>query len=831
MNAILRWLLRGLALLAALVALGATLASYLVTRSLPDPNATVTLAGLDAPVRVIRDANAVPHIRAASARDAAFALGVVHAQDRLWQMEVARRAAQGRLSAILGERTVALDRLVKTLDIYGHARRSVEEQTPQTQAALGAYAEGVNAWIRHVDREALGRGAPEFFLFGDEGLAPWTEADSLAILKMMALRLSAAARSEVRRGRFLLSLPPERVRDILPDYPGPAVTTPPRFAGLFPGARFAGPSEAAAADPLLALLGPVQRPESAGASNAWAVDGSRSATGKPLLATDPHLWLSAPSLWYLADVQGGDLAVIGGTLPGTPLVLIGRNRTLGWGLATTTADDQDLFIERMNPDNPDLYLTPDGWQPFETRRIRIDVRGGEPIIETVRATRNGPVLAHDMLGVDAITPEGHAAALRWTALDAPDHTMSAMLALMRAASADDVAAAAAMALAPAQNVVFSDGRDIGMVVAGALPVRRADSPSQGRVPSPGWLAETAWQGIRPAAENPRALSPATGAVANANNRITDAPFPDHVGFDWDAPYRIRRIEKELSARDFHSRDSFVALQNDAVSEMARAVLPLIARDLWWRGQTEPDTPAGEPARRARALRLLAAWSGDMDRHAPEPLIFSEWMRQLTRRLAADELGPLFGEIEGPRPLFVERVFLDIDGAGAWCDVDKTPQTETCAEIAALAFDDAMASLTRDYGTNIDGWRWGAAHVAEQKHTPLGFLGPLGLLFSVTHETSGGDYTILRGQTAGKGPEPFANIHASGLRAVYDFADLDRSVMIVSTGQSGHPFSRHYDDLGDLWARGDMIPMSMQDDEARAGGIGTMTLVPANVSGR
>ncbi|MBK0400206.1 penicillin acylase family protein [Limibaculum sp. M0105] len=825
MNAILRWLLRGLALVAALVGLGAALGAYLVTRSLPDPNATVSLEGLDAPVSVIRDANAVPHIRAASARDAAFALGVVHAQDRLWQMEVARRAAQGRLSAILGERTVALDRLVKVLDIYGHARRSVDEQTPETQEALAAYAAGVNAWIRHVDREALGRGAPEFFLFGEEGLSPWTEADSLAVLKMMALRLSAAARSEVRRGRFLLSLPPERVRDILPDYPGPAVTTPPRFAELFDGARFAGLPAPRHDDPLLSLLGPVDRPESAGASNVWAVDGSRSATGKPLLASDPHLWLSAPSLWYLADIQGGDLAVIGGTLPGTPLVLIGRNRTLGWGMSTTTADDQDLYIERVNPDDPGSYLSPDGWQPFSSRRIRIDVRGSEPIVETVLETRNGPVLSHDMLGVDAITPEGHVAALRWTALETPDRTMSAMMALMRATDAGEIEAAAAMALAPAQNVIFSDGRDIGMVVAGALPRRRADSPSQGRVPSPGWLAETEWQGLRPARENPRILAPATGAVANANNRITEAAFPDNISFDWDAPYRIRRLEKELSARDFHSRDSFVALQNDAVSEMARAVLPLVARELWWRGPAETDVPSGEPARRARALELLANWSGDMDRHTPEPLIFSEWMRQLTRRLAADELGPLFGEIEGPRPLFVERVFLDIDGAGVWCDVDKTPEVETCAEMASLAFDDAMARLTRDYGTNIDGWRWGAAHLAEQKHTPLGYLAPIGLLFSVTHETSGGDYTILRGQSSGKGSEPFANIHASGLRVVYDFADLDRSLMIISTGQSGHPFSRHYDDLGDLWARGDMISMSMMDDEAQAGALGTMTLLP------
>ena len=828
MKSVLRWMLRGVVVLGGLVALTAALAVYLVSRSLPDPNATVTVDGLENPVKIIRDAYAVPHIRAASARDAFFALGLVHAQDRLWQMELNRRGAQGRLSAILGERTVAHDRLVKTLDLYGYAARALEHQTPEARAALTAYAEGVNAWIRQIDRSAIGRGAPEFFLFGEGRLEPWTEADSLAIMKLMALRLSNAARSEVRRGRFLLSLPPDRVRDILPDYPGPSSNTPARFAELFPGARFAGAfARADTGDPILDFFGPSADPRLAGASNAWAVDGSRSATGRPLLANDPHLWLSAPSLWYLADLEGGSVAGIGGTLPGTPAILVGRNRSLGWGLTTTGADDQDIFIERVNPEDPRLYLSSGGWKPFRTRRIRIDIEGAQPIVETVLATEDGrPVMTGDAFGVDAITPQGHVATLKWTALNDRDATMSALLGMMRATTEDDVLEAASLALAPAQNVIFSDGEQIGMVVAGALPERSPDSPSQGRIPSPGWVSETDWLGIRPFSENPRILAPASGALANANNRITDAPYPDHITHDWDAPYRIRRLEKELSARDFHSRDSFVALQNDAVSEMARSVLPLIARDLWWRRESEPveATPAAE--RRDKALRLLADWSGDMDRHGPEALIFSEWMRQLTLRLAADELGPLIDEVDGLRPLFVERVYRDIGGAAIWCDVDKTPEAETCEQMAALAFDDAMARLAREYGSNIDGWRWGAAHLAEQKHMPLGFLGPLGALFSVTHETSGGDYTLLRGSFPGEGDKPFRNVHAAGLRVVYDFADLDRSVMIISTGQSGHPLSRHYDDLGDLWARGDVIPMSMSDEDALTGSIGTMVLRPS-----
>jgi penicillin amidase len=824
MSTILRWLLRIFGVAVGVLAIGLTLGWYLVSRSLPDYGADLRLAGLDAELRITRDANAVPHIRAATDHDAFFAMGLAHAQDRLWQMEVGRRAAQGALSELFGERTVDVDRLVKTLDLYGLASRSLDVQSAETRVALQAYAEGVNAWIRHVNAEALGRGAPELFLFGG-ALAPWTPADSLALLKMMSLRLSGAARFEVLRGKFRLNLPPERVADILPADPNPAMTSPERFSTLFPG-MFPGDSFAAAAaardDPAMDLFGPPVRPWLAGASNAWAVDGSRSSGGKPLLASDPHLWLSAPGVWYLMDVGGPDIAAIGGTLPGVPLVLVGRNRQLGWGMTTTNADDQDIYIEQVNPEDPGQYLTPDGWRDFETRTIRIAIDGAPALIETVRATRHGPVLSAGLFGADAVTPRGHVAALRWTALTAEDRTMSAIIALMRAKDIDGALEAASMALAPVQNLVLADRAGVALAVAGALPARNPDSPSQGRIPSTGWLAVNDWLGIRPAVLNPRVIRPASGAVANANNRVTDAPYPNHISFDWDAPYRIQRLEKELSGRAFHSREGFVALQNDAVSGMARAVLPLIARDFWWRA----EGGGGDDRRRRQVVEMLANWNGDMDQHSPEPLIFAEWMRMLTRRLAADELGPLIVDVEGSRPLFVERVFRDIDGAAVWCDVDKTPEVETCPQIAALALDDALESLVRDYGANIEGWRWGAAHVAVQRHTPLGYFTLLGPIFNIENETSGGDHTLLRGMSSGRLPHPFRNIHAAGLRMVADFADPDGSLMIISTGQSGHPFSRWYDHLADVWARGDMIPMSMSDEDAAAGAVGVMVVRPA-----
>jgi penicillin G amidase len=771
----------------------------------------------------------------------------VHAQDRLWQMELNRRAAQGRLSALLGGRTAGVDRLVKTLDIFGYASRSLEAQTPETRAALEAYAQGVNAWLRHVNAQALGRGAPEFFLFGAE-LSPWTPADSLAVLKMMALRLTDAARAEVRRARALLVLPPDRVRDLLPEYPLPALVAPKRPDGALTGADRAALAPLPAAplpaaplpeaplpkatlpdvtghvpeSPLLDAFGAGARPGLAGASNVWAVDGTRSSSGKPLLANDPHLWLSAPSLWYLADIEGATFAAIGGTLPGVPAVLIGRNHQLGWGLTTAPLDDQDLYIEEVDPADPGRYRLPGGgWAPFEERPIRIEIAGEAGDTGVARATRHGPVLTGDQFGANAVTPPGHVAALAWTALDADDRTMTALIDMMRASTIEEGIAATENARAPAQNVALADASGVAMVVAGAIPQRAPDSLSQGRVPSAGTLAANDWLGVRPAAESPRFVRPASGAIANANNRTTDADFPNHLSFDWAPPYRIQRLRKELTALPYHSREGFVALQGDAVSEMARSVLPLIAQDLWWR----EGTPVITDERRRRALEMLADWNGEMDRHQPEPLIFSEWLRALQRRLAADELGPLFAEFDGPRPLFVERVFRDVDGASVWCDVDKTPEQESCTEMASEALDDALAELARTYGDNVEGWRWGEAHVAVHRHMPLGYLGPLGMLFNIEAETSGGDETLLRGQTTGVGEYPFHNVHAAGLRVVYDFADLDRSLMIMATGQSGHPFSRFYDHLAGLWARGDMIPMSMSDEDAMAGALGITTLVP------
>jgi penicillin amidase len=827
---IFRWLSRLLGAAAALAALGLALLWVLLGGSLPDYDREFEVEGVSAPVSILRDIHAVPHIRGATAADSFFGLGFAHARDRLWQMETSRRAAQGRLSELFGEATLEVDRFMRALDLDGLAREAVAHQDPEARAALEAYAAGVNAFIKAVAEEGLGRGAPEFYLFADR-LAPWTPADSLSIAKLMALRLSDHAAAEVRRAALSLLLPKDRLRDILPDYPGEALIAPQAkdaraparapaadYAALFPGARFAAPG----AGPQGPQAGP--RAGESGASNAWALGPSRAAAGAPILANDPHLWLSAPSLWYLARLELPEGGVIGASVPGMPLILIGRNADLSWGLTYAQIDDADIYIERLNPEDPGQYLTPSGPEPFETRRETIRLAGGGRVEAELRWTRHGPVIPPGQYGVGEVTPQGHVAALSWTALAAEDRSFSAGFRLMRARSIDAGAAAMAEHVAPAMNVTLADRQDVGMVVAGRAPLRARANPGRGRLPSPGWIAANDWRGYMEAEDLPRVLRPEHGAVANANNLTTDAAYPRHLSHRWGDPWRIRRLEKQIEAREFHSLDSARALQTDAVSEMARALLPLVARELWWTGSAAPDDPV--EARRRRALEMLGDWNGEMSEHAPEPLIFAEWMRRLTERLAGDELGPAVARVAGPRPVFVERVFRDIEGAAVWCDIDKTSRVETCPEIAALALDDALGALGELYGEDPRGWRWGEAHEARHDHEVLGRYGLLGLVVNIRHAASGGDFTLRRAQSSGREPEPHVTRFGAGLRMAVDFADPDSSVFVISTGQSGHPLSRHYDDLSELWRRGDAIRMSLDFADAEAGALGLTRLTPA-----
>jgi penicillin amidase len=816
---IFKWLLRGFVGLSALMLAVLVLAYYFATRSIPDYNADYEISGIEGPIEIVRDTNNVPHIFPTTANDAYFGLGFAHAQDRLWQMTMLRRTAQGRLSELFGQSTLKIDDFIRRLDLVELSRASFKYQTEETKQALRAYSAGVNAWLRIVNQDALGRGAPEFFMFKPE-IEPWTPTDSLSILRVMALQLSSSLKSEVLRAQLSLALKPERLRDILPDAPGEAITALPDFAALFDPdqipRRFAKLAPQHPLDPLQPL-------DLAGASNAWAANGSRSAAGAPLLATDPHLKLGAPTIWMLARMQFPDGGVIGGTIPGIPAILIGRSDALGWGLTSSYLDDADIYIEQLNPENPNEYRTLDGFKPFRSKSVVINVKDAAPQTRLLRWTENGPVIPGEHYELNTITPKGHVTSVAWTLLDENDQSMTAAINLMRAKSVPAARAALVFFKAPSQNVVVADRQSVMLQVAGKNPRRDPRHASRGRFPSQGWIRENRWDGYFDFETNPYVRDPKSGIVANTNNKTTDDPFPRHIGYDWGDTQRIQRLTRLLNSREVHTRDSFIEAQLDSVSITARTLLPLIAKELWF---ADVPAPAGTPTRQRQiALELLANWNGEMDAHLPEPLIYTAWLRQLQYKLSADELGPLVAKFPRPDPVFIERVFRNVDGAAQWCDILQSTRKETCEDVSRLALDQALLELSEKYGPHIDSWRWGQAHIALQDHQVLGKVPLLGWLANIRQETSGGDNTLQRARTSGSGDMPYANVHAAGFRAVIDFSDLDSSVYVIATGQSGHFLSRHYDDMSGLWRRGEYILMSLNPELARGGAVGVTNLRP------
>ena len=815
------WLMRITLGVAAVAGLLVSFAYFFLSRSLPDYSKTVEFSHITEEIEIVRDTANVPHIFGKNDQDTLFALGYVHAQDRLWQMTMLRRTAQGRLSELFGAETLTVDMVVRRLGIYSASRASLSALRSDTMAKLEAYAKGVNARLEEINLGNLGRGAPELFLFSNF-IAPWSPTDSLAIIKLMGLQLSSHLESEVLRARVSLILDDDLLKDLLPDVPGSGVAELNDFASMFPSLL---KQHASVAMPKHSLS-PFKSIALSGASNAWAALPGRSASRGTLLANDPHLGLTAPSIWYLARLELENGGVIGGTIPGLPVILVGRSASLGWGLTTANVDDTDVYIEKLNPANPNEYQSLDGFVPFFKKQSIIEIKGQKPVTLDMLWTENGPVLPASHYNLGAITPEGHVTSVAWTLLSGQDTSFEAAFDIMVSGSVQAAMTASQTYIAPGQNLTLADKYQIAMRTIGALPKRDPRHQSKGRMPTAGWLAVNRWQGMFDASVNPVFLNPTGGILGNTNNKYIDRPFPEHISYDWGDTQRVQRWTRLMQNREVHTRDSFIEAQLDSVSPTARALLPLIGAELWFQSENAPaNTSLG---RRQVALELLANWNGEMNEHLPEPLIYAAWIRALQIRLIEDELGPLHEEFTQVEPLFIEKVYRDIAGAGQWCDVSQSTPVETCAEIARMALDDALAGLEKTYGSEITALRWGEAHQATHDHPVLGNIPVLKWFVNIRQSTSGGDNTLQRGKTIGTGPNPYLNVNAGAYRGVYDFSDPDSSVYIISTGQSGHPLSRHYDDLGELWRRGEYVPMSLDETLARAGATGITTLRPPAV---
>ena len=823
-------------LLFAIVLLAALLIGagwFWLRTSLPKVDGTLTLPGLDGQVEIIRDANAIPHIYAETDHDLFMTVGFVHAQDRLWQMHLQRSIAAGRLTELVGARrddsgksdNIDTDRFLRTMGIYRSAEQAWHHISPKTKENLQSYADGVNAYL------AGRRGAlpPEFLAVGVSSVPDWSPIDSLAWLKMMMWDLGGNRSTELMN--FVLSsvIDSEDLATFNGTYPGDATFVLPDLNQLYGRA----PMDALAFQAQDVVLPGIEAPAHEGVgSNNWVASGNRTASGKPLLANDPHLGISAPAIWYYVGMNSEetDYHSLGASLPGIPYVVLGRTDRTAWGFTNVGPDVQDFFLERVDPDNSAQYVTPDGVAAFESHEEIIRVPGEDDIVLTVRETRHGPVLS-DVWdeGRAKHLPEGLVAAFRWTALDDDDTSMDAMRMLSRIKSVNDIDAFAPLMVAPQQNVVFADLDGGTHYIAPArVPVRGPGNLTDGMAPALGWDADYDWQGYVPYADIPRIHQPDLRITANA--KIVEADYPHYIRRDWSAPYRTDRITELLGDDTALTPERFQTVQLDVRANQAAELAPdMLARIV--------DAPDLQDGVYAVAITALQAWQNDdfmADKESVAMMIWAPWLRSFLINVMSDEVAPLRPIAMTYRRFFERELILGYDNgldANRWCGTlpDQPGTRADCDALLVSAFKDSVDQFVARYGEDVTAWRWADEHVAISRNSVFGGLPFIGDRASIQRPIGGSNHSVnvqAYPLMATASEKVFYAKHAPSLRHIFDFDDLDNSQFIYNAGQSGNILSAHYDSFANDWANGTYRRLTMDRGDIEQGSLGTLTLVPS-----
>ena len=774
--------MRKLVIAAVVVALilGATSTAFafLVLRPLPRIDGDERLPGLHERVEVLRDKYGVPHIFASDQHDLFFAQGYVTAQDRLWQMDLYRRAAQGRLAEVLGEPGLESDRFMRTLGLGRAARLDLSVISDEARGFVEAYMEGVNKFIQqHGESLPL-----EFIILGYRP-EPWTTLDTLAIAKLQLYDAAGNYTQELLRASIAARLGPEVLATLLPDAATNANAVDPRAWALVSGEMSPGlPADGPAA--LASVLGGAGQGLG---SNCWALAGSRTASGKPLLAGDPHLPVRNPSIWYEVALDAGDLHLIGFSIPGVPGVVIGHNDRVAWSFTYALADTQDLFVERQDPSDLRRYEFEGRMENATFIREVIEVKGrADPVVVDVAITRHGPILT------PVLKEQKAQLALRWSALDGT-RTVEAVFGMGRARNFTEFRAAAALFVGATLSACYADvDGHIGYQLVGRLPDRKA---GDGRLPVPGWSGEYEWRGLRPADDNPFLFDPPGGVVLNANNRPVDRATETGWEGEWDPGFRYAFLRSALAGITGADVARFRSLQTDVTSlpvQRFRAAI-LSAR-------------AASPLA-AEGQRLVREWDGALGVDSAAAAVYEAWLVHMCGRTFRDKLGPALYEqylTEG-RPTFALYELVGSPSSTWFADL-ATGQPGDRDRVAALALEDAVRDLAKRLGPDPASWRWGDLHTVSFEH-PLSAAKPLDRILTIGPVRRGGDgyspnnaaYSLLR---------PFTLRSHASERQIVDLADVDASLSIIPTGQSGQPFSAHWGDQTALWANGEYKPMAL-----------------------
>ncbi len=752
---------------------------FLATKSFPQATGTIAVGGLQRPVTIHRDGFGMPHVFAENEHDCYRAAGFLHAQDRLWQMDLIRRAGEGRLAEVLGEKALPVDRLFRTLGLRDLAGKIASALEPETRMALEAYAAGVNAYIAS-HRSGL---PVEFDLLGIEP-EPWLPEHSILLSKLMAWELNYSRWIDITYGYVVDRVGEARARELYPDWARDA--------------PFIVPQELRDKD--IATLGlDLLKADKAfheltglggfgSGSNSWAVSGKKSSTGKPMLANDPHLILTSPARWYEMHLVTPSFDVSGASLPGIPFIVIGRNRSIAWGLTNAMLDDEDFYVEEVDSlEFPTQYRFNGEWRELEQRVDTILVKDQIPVVLTSYRTHRGPI-------VNRIEPAAALStrllSMRWTGLEMSNETMTFYL-INRAGTWREFKNAVRHFTAPAQNFVYADtGGTIGYVMGGKIPIRKVQRLAS---PFPGWTEEYDWKGFVPFEQNPQVVNPPSGYVATANNRIVDAAFPHYLSNQWEPSWRIERIDEVLRSAGTMEMEDLQRLQLDVVSTQARAIVPHILRAYDSVAVSSNDLRTG--------LSYLRNWTFTMRQEDVTTSVFQAFLLKTIRNTFDDELGPTVAQLYdtlAARPLIALTELLQKDSS-LWFDDVTTEYRETKNDIIRKSLEEGIQDLRERLGGELKEWTWGALHQVEFSHV-FGENRLLRPLFNVGPFPVGGSHsTVWKGDFRIR--SAFRNFVGPSTRQIFDLSDANNTRAVTPPGQSGQIYHKNHDDQTPLWLAG------------------------------
>jgi penicillin amidase len=830
----------GLVLLAVVLVLVLAVAIYLPRAeraSFPQTDGEIHLQGLNGSVDVYRDQNGIPNIYASSEHDLFFAEGYVHAQDRFWQMDFQRHTSAGRLSELLGSNTLDVDTFLRTMGWERVAKQELANMDAQSKAMLESYADGVNAYL--ADHSGTQISLEYLFLKllnSKYQPAPWEPLNSISWAKAMAWDLGDNMDTEIERALLLKNLPADQIAELFPDYPSNAPIIVPNYSMAASGSKSQlssvntqMPQELAALfdtvgkrnSELNSLLG--SDPGAGLGSNSWVVSGKLSATGAPLLANDPHLAASIPSIWYQIGLhcqpKGPDcnFDAAGVSFVGVPGIVIGHNDRIAWGFTNVGPDVMDLYIIKVNPDNPNQYEMNGSWLDMDVVTEDIVVAGGDTVHLLVRITQFGPIISDSYgalkdfgknAGVDV--PENYAIALKWTALE-PGNTFQSLFEMNRAQNFDEFRAAASQFVVPAQNLLYADvDGNIGYQMPGYIPMRGA---GDGRYPAPGWTNEYAWQGYIPFDQLPYSYNPASGYIVAANNAVVGADYPYQISDTWDYGFRAKRIVDLIeSAPGPIDIAYFEKMQGDDLNLGALQITPALANlDLG-------DAHLNE-------LRdMLSNWDGQQTSDSAGAALFNIFWKHLLADTFQDEMPKDYWP-SGGSSWYVTVANLLSDPQNPWWDDVNTPTVETRDDILTKAFAEGVTEIEKTLGKDSAKWTWGDLHTITFEHAVMSNFPLIDKLFNRGPFVVSGGNAIVNATNWDADIGSFATQSLPSKRTIMDLSNWENSLQITITGESGHAYNPHYIDMAELWASIQYFPMHWDRAAIEAAAEGHLILLP------